>query len=308
MEISYIKYADINKEKWDRCIDQSPNGLIYAYSFYLDLMSENWDALVLKDYEAVMPLTWKTKMGISYLYQPAFTQQLGIFGSNILNADLIEAFLNQSLRHFSFVEINLNFGNYYKKAAKQKCNLILPLNRSFKEIEKGFRKDFLKKIITSNLTYNPSYDFEMSILLFQKSNSKRISLSKCDYERFSKLCDLINLDGGLIVRKITTLKGELLSTAILFKDKRRIYYLLSNTSEEGRKQQANYFLLYHLIKEFSGKDLIFDFEGSEIESIKFYFKKFGAIEQTYPFVKINKLPFVQKSIKNWVDNYKRIFN
>lgn len=307
MKIIYVKHADIDKEKWDRCIDQSTNGLIYAHSFYLDSMSENWDALVHNDYEAVMPLTWKRKFGISYLYQPAFTQQLGVFG-NIGSIDQItEAFLNHAFSHFSFVEINLNFGNYYKKAAKQKCNLILPLNRSFEEIEKKFRKDFVKKIETSDLIYTTSNDFENAILLFQKRYSKKISLSKNHYERFNQLCYLMKEKGDLIVRKVTNKKGELLSTAILFKDTKRIYYILSTTSEQGRKQQANYFLLYQLIKEFSGQDLIFDFEGSEIDSIKLFFKKFGAIEQNYPFVKINNLSFLQKRIKNGIDNFKEIF-
>jgi hypothetical protein len=105
-----------------------------------------------------------------------------------------------------------------------------------------------------------------------------------------------------MVRKVTTRERELLTTAILFKDLKRIYYILSTTSEQGRKQQANYFLLYHVIKEFSERDLIFDFEGSEIQSIKSFFKKFGAVEQIYPFVRMNNLPFLQKQIKNLADN------
>jgi hypothetical protein len=302
LKITYIKHADIDKEKWDRCIDQSANGLIYAHSFYLDSMSENWDALVQMDYEAVMPLTWKKKFGIFYLHQPAFTQQLGIFGNNSWNENVIESFLNMAFKCFPFVEINLNFGNIYKKATKQKCNLILPLNHSFEEIQKKFRKDFVKKTIKSDLMYLPSNDFEDAILLFQKSNSKKISLSKNNYERFTQLCYLMSENGDLIVRKVTTREGELLSTAILFKDLKRIYYILSTTSEQGRKQQANYFLLYHVIKEFSERDLIFDFEGSEIQSIKAFFKKFGAVEQIYPFVRMNNLPFLQKQIKNLADN------
>lgn len=302
MKITYIKHADIDKEKWDRCIDQSANGLIYAHSFYLDSMSENWDALVQNDYEAVMPLTRKKKFGIFYLYQPGFTQQLGIFGNNFWNENVIESFLNMAFKYFPFVEINLNFGNIYKKATRQKCNLILPLNHSFEEIQKNFRKDFVKKTINSDLIFLPSNDFEDAILLFQKSNSKKISLSKNNYERFRQLCYLINEKGDLIVRKVTTREGELLSTAILFKDLKRIYYILSTTSEQGRKQQANYFLLYHVIKEFSKRDLIFDFEGSEIQSIKSFFKKFGAVEQIYPFVRMNNLPFLQKQIKNLADN------
>jgi len=42
-------------------------------------MADQWDALVLNDYEAVMPLTWNKKYGIHYLFQPFFCASLGVF-------------------------------------------------------------------------------------------------------------------------------------------------------------------------------------------------------------------------------------
>ena len=60
-QIQYLSHKEINKTKWDACILNAPNGLIYPYSFYLDHMAKNWDALVFGDYEAVMPLTWNKK-------------------------------------------------------------------------------------------------------------------------------------------------------------------------------------------------------------------------------------------------------
>ena len=32
--------SEIDKAKWDHCIDNAGNGLIYAYSFYLDHMAK----------------------------------------------------------------------------------------------------------------------------------------------------------------------------------------------------------------------------------------------------------------------------
>ena len=75
LHIQYLSHDEIDKPKWDRCIDEAPNGLIYSYSFYLDHMAKHWDGLVLSkgphsdnDYEAVMPLTWNKKYGLHYLY------------------------------------------------------------------------------------------------------------------------------------------------------------------------------------------------------------------------------------------------
>src|SRR6478609_8282347 len=91
--IRYLLHHEIDKPKWDRCVKEADNGLIYGYSFYLDHMAYQWDGLVLNDYEAIMPLTWNKKYGICYLYQPFFTASLGVFGSG-LNVALVNDFLD----------------------------------------------------------------------------------------------------------------------------------------------------------------------------------------------------------------------
>ena len=93
-QIRYVKRKDIDAQKWDECISNSPNGIIYAYVFYLDCMADQWDALVYNDYEAIMPLTWRKKYGVAYLYQPFFTQQSGIFSQQPVTASIIAAFLS----------------------------------------------------------------------------------------------------------------------------------------------------------------------------------------------------------------------
>ena len=69
MKITYVKRDDIDTAKWDSCIARSVNGIVYAYSWYLDIVAENWDALIGDDYQAVFPLPHNVKYGISYIYQ-----------------------------------------------------------------------------------------------------------------------------------------------------------------------------------------------------------------------------------------------
>ena len=305
LNISYLKHEEIDKNKWDQCINNANNQLIYAYSYYLDLLSKNWDALVMNDYEAVMPLTWNKKFGTRYLRQPAFTQQLGIFGNCLFTEHITESFIDKALKLFSFIEINLNYANKYQQSGKKKCNLILPLNTHFSDIEKNFRKDFVNKIKNSNLIYQASEEFEKAIQSFKENYSDKIHLSKNNFDDWLQVCIILKKKEQLFVREVTSPKGELLSIVLFLKDAKRIYYVMSTTIPAGRKQESNYFLLYHLIKEFSNQDLIFDFEGSEIPSIQSFFKKFGAIEQPYPFIRINNLPFGKKWLKDFQDYYKR---
>ena len=353
VNIRYVKHTDIDKVKWDACIHNAPNGLIYAYSYYLDIMSKNWDALILSkgllsenDYEAVMPLTQNKKFGISYLRQPAFTQQLGIFGHVHFDNDLTEQFINKALELFLFIEINLNYANEYKKGASQilanwwrrqpgraavggvstahikmnetkiwnapykkfpvkKCNLILDLNQPFEVIKKSFRSDLVKKATSAHLIYKPSDNIEEAIKLFKHNYSKKIPhVTEKNYEALLQLCVLLKSKEQLLVRKVNSSNGNLLSITIFFKDNRRIYYILSTTLPGGRDYDANAFLLHEVIKEFSNQKLLFDFEGSDIPSIQFFLKKFGPAEQPYHFVRINKLPFLKRWIKKIYNIYK----
>jgi hypothetical protein len=64
-------------EKWDRCINESSNALIYGTTTYLDHLADHWPGIVLNDYEMVMPVAWRKKLGIRYCYHVPFIQQFG---------------------------------------------------------------------------------------------------------------------------------------------------------------------------------------------------------------------------------------
>ena len=88
-DIRYVKYADIDKSLWDKAIEKASNGLPYAYSWYLDVMAGRWDALIAGDYLYIMPLPYNKKLlGVRQVYQPHFTQQLGVFGANSASTEL----------------------------------------------------------------------------------------------------------------------------------------------------------------------------------------------------------------------------
>lgn len=47
--ITYLFNSEIDKDKWDNCIKNSPGAKPYAYSWYLDIMAPGWQALVDED-------------------------------------------------------------------------------------------------------------------------------------------------------------------------------------------------------------------------------------------------------------------
>ena len=76
---SIYKETNLDVDKYDACIENSIQSRIYAFSWYLDIVADNWDVLVLDDYKAVMPIPWKKKYFIKYIAQPLFLSAIGCF-------------------------------------------------------------------------------------------------------------------------------------------------------------------------------------------------------------------------------------
>lgn len=305
-DIKLLSRSEIDTEKWDQCISEAPNGLIYGYSFYLDHMARHWDALVLNNYEAVMPLTWNRKWGIKYLYQPPLTPQLGIFSGEAISEKMIGSFLEQINRRFKFAEIFFNYKNPHP-SFRPHDNYILPLNTAYSQLRSGYKKDLeqnLKRAPVTVLSYHNAVDLKEALSIHQHQYGNRTPHVKAaDYIRFENLCLQLQEKGQAILRAVSGDQQEILAVALLLQSNNRLYLLETSTSNKGRKMQATHFLLDSLVKEFSARDLILDFVGSDIPGIAHFYKNFGASNQPYFFYRLNKLPWPLKLFKQSLDAF-----
>jgi hypothetical protein len=294
MEIKYLTNDTIDKGKWDVCIANAANSLIYAYSFYLDTMAQNWDALIVNDYEIVMPLAWNKKYGISYLYQPFFTQQLGPFSKYPITETTGHTLGEFIKNKFRFAEIFINTEKISSET-KHHANFTLALDSPYQIIRSGYSSDLIKNLKHASkfsLSYVASENYIEAINAYIKEYAIRMPhVKKTHYERLKKLCSILLEKNLLIVRKILSEKDQLLAIAIFLKDKNRIYNILSTVLPDGKTTEANHFLFDELIKEFAEKEKILDFEGSDIEGIASFYKKFGALNEPYYLLRYNNLPW-----------------
>lgn len=304
MPVTYLPYKEIDKKKWDDCIVRSANSLIYAHSVYLDNMARNWDALVLNDYEAVMPLTWKKKLQVKYLYQPAFVQQGGIFSGTVITPGLVKEFLENAAQHFKFAEITLNYANTDIPAGIQSAlrkNYVLRLNRSYEAIYEAYDPSFtksLRRIKKFDMRYEESADFKGIIQLYQELYIKRLPyFSARDFSSFAHTCDTLAKEDKVITRLAFSTNNELLAAVVLLKDERRLYNIISCITAEGKKLEANYYLYDRIIEEFAAKELLLDLEGSDVKGIAAFYQKFNPALQPYPFIKYNHLHPLVKLFK-----------
>lgn len=297
MMIRYLRHGDIDPGKWDACIEKASNGLIYAYSFYLDHMSRHWDGLVLGDYEAVMPLTWRKKFGIWYLYQPAFVAHAGIFG-NELNEKITSDFIEAIPKKFKLIEINLNPGNMAapKPALKHlRNNFVLPLNAPYEDIYTNYKENIkrnIKKAIAAGCTVKKNIPVEDVAAIAKEQLKTVVDIREDDLLHFCNLYQLLHNQQRAITYGVFNQKHELLASSVYFFSHNRAYYILVGNHPNGKTLGASHYLIDRFIADHANSNLLLDFEGSDIRNLAFFYGSFGATAEVYPALRINRLPWI----------------
>jgi hypothetical protein len=304
-DIRYLERNEIDINKWDRCISNAPNGLIYARSFYLDSMAENWSALVTGDYLYVMPLTWNKKFGIKYLYQPYFTKSLGVFGNSIESFE-ISTFLNAIPDKFRYWDIDLNESNFVSIENKKlrqytRTNYFLSLQNDYEHISllyKRLANRMKKKAIENNLQIVRGEDPALIVQLYRQNYANRHrNISDSIYEKLVR-CSGIAFKGNLSETYMAkSISGETLAYYMILQDEHFVYSLLGGSTGAGKKLGAFYLLTDAIIRDHAGTKKIFRFEGSDIPGISFFDTLFGPQKISYQHLVMNRLPFLIRSFK-----------
>jgi hypothetical protein len=293
--IKYLKHHKINKEKWDKAVENSQFPLIYAMSWYLDRVCPGWEAIVDRNYKSVFPLTRNRKFGIHYLYQPFFTQQLGLFSTK-KSTDLIE-FINKIPDKYKFVQISLNESNLlpegsWKEITNQTYHL--DLDKEIDEIREAYSENTkrnLKKAQKHELKVVKNDRFSDLIRLFRENRGGELKNLKDRH--FITLLDVMEeshrRDSGCAY-SVYTEKGEYCAGAFFLESFDRFIFLFSATDNVARKNGAMVALIDHFIKQHCNRKVILDFEGSNLRNLARFYGGFGAKSVEYKGLIINRLP------------------
>ena len=282
MQIQHLQHKHIDFKKWDDTILSSANHLGYAYSWYLDIVSPGWEALVTDDYEFIMPLPVKRKYKIPYLVQPVLTQQLGIFSKNEISDEIIQLFI-KNIPYYSY-ELNMNERNFNTEVTKLP-NYVLKLKDPYENIQQKYSKNTVRNIEKAqknNVRIVDKIEIEEFISLFSQVNPNAIAVIKSTYRAIlttGTKNKMITISGAY------NTKDELIAGICHFFTGKRIVCLLPVSNAEAKKTSAMFLLIDSLIRTFAETDRIVDFEGSQIEGIARFYRGFGAADQPYYLLK-----------------------
>jgi len=304
--IRYLHHNEIDKEKWDAFIASSPQRLAYSYSWYLDAVSPGWDALVEDDYESVFPLTHRKMAGINYLFQPYFTQQLGLFSKQeTVSENKLREFLLAIPGKFKLIEIQINTSNKTDNPdgfkLKQKITHHLDLNSSYEEIKSGYSENLtrnIKKAIKYELKVNNNVPFTDIIKSFRNNKGKDIgNLKDQDYKTFNKLLAEADKRKLLDSMGVINSEGNVIAGAVFLRSPLSYIFLFSATEEEAKEKGAMAFLIDAFIRNHSKENKILDFEGSMNVNLARFYKSFGSKEVVYLQILKNNLPLIIRWLK-----------
>ncbi|MFY9242703.1 MAG: hypothetical protein WAO74_06720 [Polaribacter sp.] len=300
--ITYVKRQDLDIFKYDACIENSLQSKMYAFSWYLDIVADNWDVLVLDNYKAVMPIPWRKKFGIKYVYPPFWLLELGIFSLDELKDYTL--FFDELFSQFKSVESRLNTDNFIKNSKSfliKKQMQKLSIDKDYEAIFNTYRKDRKKdinKAKKADLLEKWNDKPEKLIQLFKDNVGQRTpNIIEKDYKVLEKLIKIcIDKRVGEIL-SIYNKENKLVASGFFLKHKKTITILVSSTDFENRNNGENTFLIDRAIYQYHQNFEIFNFGGSSMKSIADYFLSFGAETEEYQQIKYNNLPFFIKLFK-----------
>ena len=300
--ISYLRNEELDRERWDACLSEIAAVRPYALSWYLDIMSPGWDALVDDDYLAVFPLPRRKKYGISYIATPVFLQQLGLFSADGDRVSMAEEFISFLPEFYRLIDLCIGQEAHVPGyTVSPRHNYEIRLDDPYEKIWVSYMSDCRRNI---NIARRYPQDIvtdvrpEELIRLFRNYTAGRAGLIRnSDYGRLEMLMEHCAATGTGRILGVRSPKGKLLWGMFVIENRGRTTMLFTAGSRKSRELRTSYLVIDHLIRSFAGTGQILDFAGSSVPSIAIFMRSFGGEKNTYWRLYRNSLPWPVRLLK-----------
>jgi len=298
MPIQLLNREKINDQWWKERIAAASCPMVYANSWYLDTVADGqWAALHCTDTGAVMPFAWKKRLRVFQQgYQPAFTQQLGVFGESP-DADLIARFTHSLPGNMLLFSTHFNEHTHPPQSGigvwKSYLNLVLPLDRSVEELRKGYSKSLRKRIRRGReaLKVERSKDPALVSRYFHRQMESKVQMGAHNYALINRIMEVaLERNSGVILLARDD-NGDVQGACFFLIGFGRIINLFGSSDTNTNAMQL---MLDEVISSYANSDYVFDFEGSEIPGVANFFRSFGSEERYYYRYDYSPIPGLAK--------------
>jgi hypothetical protein len=248
-----------------------------------------------------MPLPYRKKWGIQYLSQPAFCQQLGVFGA-VSEAEY-GCFLKAIPKQYRLADLQLHSGTPPDlPGLKPRTTYWLDLNHSYETLVAAYRKDARKNLRKLEEQSGPcavaeQFDFHLHIANYRAVyGAMNPGLGAEEYRRFHLALQAAETHQCIEALQLNDRAGKPLAYGLFLKSNAQIHYVMG-APVSGADSGGVHGLIDAIIRKYAGTAFTLDFEGSEIPSVAYFYAKFGALPVHYYALHINRLPLLLRLLK-----------
>ena len=311
MKVIHLQNTEIDRQQWDDCIYRSINGLIYGLSWYLDIVSPGWAAIVaVKDdtYTVCLPLPIQRRFGIKYIIHPYFCQQLGLFFRHPPKESIVEAMISSMLQTYLYIpRFSFNTNNtfialhgYPSLTVEARETHLLSLDRSYSELYRGYRRDRrhrIKQAKKKRLDIIRSNDIRPLIRMYQTYIEHRVPGAGHDADQ-SLLRSLFIAVAQRVAYKLYYVRekdGSVSCGCWFVFYKNTIIYLFNAATDSARNDNGRSLIIDRLIYEHQNTDYVLDFETPPKDSLASFYQSFGSSPTPFPHIHYYNMPiFIRK--------------
>ena len=306
--VRYLKHSEIDLEKWNQAVRNSLFSTIFVEHELLDLLtgSDTWDALVQGDYEAVMPLPYRKKGVLKYVYTPFFMPQMGIFHGEDFPQWKYDLFLEEVAEHYVLADLLMNEQNTWdwkKGLTPYLVSHSLFLHLPYNELHSHFHENTRRNIKAaqkqqSRVTVHEEKVADI-IALFRnnRGQGEDVHFLDDDYARLQCVSDYLLEHNLLEVYGVRTAQNELAAGALFVKDGKCRCFWFSGRDNRLSESKPMFLLLDAYIRDHAESDLYLDFNGSSNPNVARLYQGFGGTGYPIPFHRVYKNKFWHFALK-----------
>jgi hypothetical protein len=303
--IRHLRHTELEKQRWDALLERSENRMWYGRSVVLDRVAPGWEALVDEDAGAIMPLTWRSKWGQDYLFQPYAVQQLGVFAARY-NDTLGQCFIDAVPARFRYWDIHVNeaMGSLHfdrvEHSTQQVLQVFGDMDRQRAAYSIGHRRNLRKAEVHGHLLRS-GIDAADFVALFVRSTAMRHGgIKPQDLAVLSVLVeDVLHRGEGRIIGMVDD--GRLLAAVFFVEWGGRSILLKSAVDPVAADRHPMFLLVDHYLSLGAGGNPLLDMAGSNHPGTQRFNAGFGAKSSVYLHLIRNRLPAPLRWLKQLKD-------
>lgn len=301
--IAHLRHADIDPVLWDERLRAAANASWYGLHATLEAAAPGqWDALVDEATGEQMPLPWRRKLGVRYLFQPFMLQHLGPYAPTP-RPGTAERFLHALPRRFRYADINVQgtaVGTLPGARTEPRTNHVLRLDAPLEDLRARYSTNHrrsLRKAVQAGVSIERGASGR-SVLGFIENSPQMVrwKADAADRAIMRALVEATEADGSGMGR-IAACQGETVAAGWFVQGPSGLIFLKGLANDRGRELRAMHLLIDDVVRESASSGAVFDLAGGNDPQLARFYSGFGAEPVLYLRALINRLPPLVRLMK-----------